>query len=283
MPTYDLGDGVNLKHLVYDRTGTLAAATVSVLVTRPDATTTSPAVTTTATGVYQAATFTVAQTGIWTYVWTVSGTVVDVASGAFTVTDPAAPVYTDLETVKSMLGKITADDRDDLISAAITGASRMINQKCGRYFYADRGTSTRVFRARNRSYCDDYDQVLMVDDIATATGLSVTYGISSYTTLATFETGPDNAAARNQAITEIRSGAGWLYAGVKVQVTARWGWPAVPDEITTAAGLLAARLYRRKDSPNGIIGSADWGAIRVSRTDPDVEALISPFAIPLIA
>jgi hypothetical protein len=47
--------------------------------------------------------------------------------------------------------------------------------------------------------------------------------------------------------------------------------------------LLAARFYRRKDSPQGVLGNAEWGFARVSRVDPDVEALISPFLIPVIA
>lgn len=38
--------------------------------------------------------------------------------------------------------------------------------------------------------------------------------------------------------------------------------------------LLAARLYRRRDSLDGTIGWGDMGVVRVGRVDPDVEALI---------
>jgi hypothetical protein len=64
---------------------------------------------------------------------------------------------------------------------------------------------------------------------------------------------------------------------MRVRVTARWGWPSVPDGVAQAAALLAARLYRRKDSPEGVLGSSEWGAVRVARFDPDVEGLIAPY------
>ena len=63
-------------------------------------------------------------------------------------------------------------------------------------------------------------------------------------------------------------------------MTAQFGWPAVPDDIHEAALILASRLYKRKDSPEGIIGSAEWGVRNLSRRDPDVWNLIEPYIIP---
>jgi hypothetical protein len=37
------------------------------------------------------------------------------------------------------------------------------------------------------------------------------------------------------------------------------------------------RQFKRYDSPLGVAGFGDIGAIRVGRTDPDVEALVQPF------
>jgi hypothetical protein len=42
----------------------------------------------------------------------------------------------------------------------------------------------------------------------------------------------------------------------------------------------AARLYRRKDSPEGVTGSAEWGVVRLPRIDPDVSALIKDLTLP---
>jgi hypothetical protein len=283
--TYDLGDGVPLEHEVRNADGVLTAATVSLTLTRPDGTTfTPPSITNPSTGLYRAVPVPDVAGNNWAGVWTTSGTVVSVTPFWFSVADPAPAAYTDLPTLKSALGKLTADDRDDLIQSAIAAASRWIDRRCGRYFYADRTTSARTFPVTGRVTCVDSDQVLMVDDIASATGLAVATGrTGSWTTVTGWEVGPDNSLVYGRAYTELRGPVGWLQAGMRVQVTARWGWPAVPDEIAQAATLLAARFYRRKDSPQGVLGNAEWGFARVSRVDPDVEALISPFLIPVIA
>jgi hypothetical protein len=41
--------------------------------------------------------------------------------------------------------------------------------------------------------------------------------------------------------------------------------------------LLSTRLYKRMDSPLGVAGIGELGVIRVSRIDPDIDALIMPF------
>lgn len=200
--------------------------------------------------------------------------------------DETRTLYTDLTTVKAALGKQTADDRDDLITAAIEAASRQIDQRCGRRFYRDTAPSARKFAASGRYTARHGSQALRVDDIAFDTGLAVEskYGFAgSWSTVDAWELGPDNADVYGRPWSKVAAASGWLSDAVSVRVTAVWGWPAVPDAIAQAAALLAARLYRRKDSPQGVLGSAEWGAVRVSRFDPDVEALITPFAVPLVA
>lgn len=197
--------------------------------------------------------------------------------------DPS-DLYTSLTTVKASLTKITANDKDELIEASIRAACRMIDRRTGRRFYTDAVASARTFPVVGQSLYRDGDQVLLVDDIASADGLAVASGrTGSWSAVTGWETGPDNALAYGSAVTELVGAAGWLPASGRLQVTAVWGWPAVPDEIAEAARLLAARLYKRKDSPEGVLGSSEWGVSRVSRTDPDVEALIAPFVITAIA
>lgn len=62
-----------------------------------------------------------------------------------------------------------------------------------------------------------------------------------------------------------------------VQVTAAWGWTAVPDDVFEATLMLAARLFHRKDSPQGVAGFDQFGAVRLTRTDEDVKLLLHPF------
>ncbi len=68
-----------------------------------------------------------------------------------------------------------------------------------------------------------------------------------------------------------------------IQVTARWGWPVVPPEITEATLLLAARLFKRKDSPGGVASFGDFGPVRISNIDVDVTNLLAPFGKQLVA
>ncbi len=39
---------------------------------------------------------------------------------------------------------------------------------------------------------------------------------------------------------------------------------------------LAAREFRRRLSPGGVEGFGDFGAVRITRVDPDIELLIVP-------
>lgn len=48
------------------------------------------------------------------------------------------------------------------------------------------------------------------------------------------------------------------------------------DRQSLAITMQSARLWRRRDTPEGVIAFEDLGAIRVSRMDPDVEQLLTP-------
>lgn len=278
---YDLGDGVSLRHLVYDADGTLTAATVALVVTKPDGSTTvSPSVSTSSTGVYDAATFTTDAAGLWTYVWTVSGAVVDKAAGSFTVADPAPPSYVSLALLKQAL-KITDTDRDALLNQALLAASRGVDAHCGRRFYADRSATARTWPTRGRTVRNSDGELLLVDDIATTTGLVVEVGDgTTWTAVTDYFAEPDNALARGDAITALRRDMGYWSGSRRVRVTARWGWPAVPDPVAQATLILALRLFRRKDSPEGVTGSAEFGLIRVTRIDPDVQGQLAHLVLP---
>lgn len=46
--------------------------------------------------------------------------------------------------------------------------------------------------------------------------------------------------------------------------------------IDLAVTMQVARLWRRRDTPEGIIAFDELGAVRVSRMDPDVQELLRP-------
>ncbi|GAA4999499.1 phage head-tail connector protein [Streptomyces siamensis] len=191
--------------------------------------------------------------------------------------------YGTLAALKSKLG-IEADDtsRDTLLNSALASASRGIDKTTGRRFWLDSSAVQRTFRLQGRVVCEDDGDLLLVDDIGSTTGLVVETGSgASFTAFTGYETSPDNALADGRPITGLLRVLGsWGTSTTRVRITARFGWPAVPDDITEAALIQASRLYKRKDSPEGIIGSAEWGVRNLSRRDPDVWALIEPYILP---
>ncbi|MFC8201281.1 phage gp6-like head-tail connector protein [Streptomyces sp. NPDC057298] len=191
--------------------------------------------------------------------------------------------YVERATLKQSLGIETDDDtRDTQLDRARAAASRSIDKTCGRRFWLDSEAVQRTFRLQGRIVCEADGELLLVDDIGSTTGLVVEAGSgASFTAVTGYETSPDNALADGKPISGLLRVQGtWGTATTRVRVTAQFGWPAVPDEIAEAALIQAARLYKRKDSPEGVMGSAEWGVVRLSRRDPDVWALIEPHILP---
>lgn len=191
--------------------------------------------------------------------------------------------YATLADLKLHIG--VANNADDaLLSKALEASSRRIDKRTGRRFYLDGAATTRVYKLAGRVAVNhDGEEGLLVDDIGSLTDLAVETGASgSFTAITGYEVEPENALARGTAISMLRLPTGtWGHgAGARVRVTARWGWPAVPAEVVEAALLLAARLFKRKASPDGTAGVGEWGPIRVSKLDPDVESLIADLALP---
>lgn len=194
----------------------------------------------------------------------------------------AVTVYATLAELKAMR-RITDTADDALLNRALESASRQIDHKTGRRFWLDDAPTVRVFGTTGRTTPDGR---LLVDDIGDAAGLVVetgTPGGSTWTATTWYETAPANALALGAPVTELVPTAGSVWPGGRVRITARWGWPAVPAEIGMATLLLASRLFLRKDSPEGLTGSAEFGSVRVSRWDPDVEALVAPFVLLAVA
>lgn len=174
----------------------------------------------------------------------------------------------------------TASDVD--LQLALTRASRAIDDKTGRRFWLDPAASARTFRpAERQAYTRDGVQ-LLVDDIGSTQDLVVEVGSgSTWSPITDYEPQPENALARGEAITGLLRRISWACGPItRVRVTARWGWPAVPVPIGEATLLLANRRYMRRNSPEGVLGSNEFGTVRVSRWDSDVEELISPYMLP---
>lgn len=188
---------------------------------------------------------------------------------------PGSTDYTTLAAVKSQLG-ITDSARDSLLSAAITAASRSIDSWTGTTFYPV--TEARQF--------DLTGPTIWVDRFTSTAGLVLATGVRGvYSTVvpaANYVLAPYNAPSRGRAYDRILLPWGMPLVGYDgfpgVQVTAAWGWHFIPDEVEQATRIKAARLFRRKDTPEGMAGSPDFGMVHVSRfEDGDVQLLLAPY------
>lgn len=191
--------------------------------------------------------------------------------------------YATLAELKSARKIPLSDTADDTaLMRALTRASRAIDDRTGRRFWLDGAASARTGATRGRVSPDGGDgELLLVDDIASTTGLIVELGDgTTWTTVADYFPEPDNALADGRAITGLRRDRGLWCTARRWRITAVWGWPTVPEPIAEATVLLANRRFMRRDSPEGVSGWSDAGPVRVSRFDPDIEDLVGLYVLP---
>lgn len=187
---------------------------------------------------------------------------------------------TELKNARRISSSDTADDAE--LQKRLTRASRAIDDRTGRRFWLDGSATVRTGATRGRVVRDDGDgELLITADIASITGLVVELGDgTTWTAVTDYFPEPDNALLDGRAITGLRRDRSLWCTSRRWRITAVWGWPTVPDPIAEATLLLANRRFMRRDSPEGVAGWANEGPVRVSRFDPDIEDLVSPYVLP---
>lgn len=200
---------------------------------------------------------------------------------------------------------------------AINAASRQIDTYCGRQFWLESTPSARVFRP-------DCSFEVWTGDIGTSTGLVVktdddddgtfetTWASTDYQ-LEPFERINSRPYERLSALgsAEFPTSNTSIYSGstansrpsrrARVQITASWGWPSVPSEVTAACSILAVDHFKSKDLSNiaSQYGSGtrfvreltakSFGAggrftrLRAPIFNPEAEALLQPLRVVVVA
>jgi hypothetical protein len=192
--------------------------------------------------------------------------------------------YCTLEQVKAAL-RITDSVDNTLLEGAVESASRLIDGYAMRNFYQS-GTVTRYFSADSSLY-------VQIDDLA-GTAITVESDNSADGTWIIWAATDYQLEPLNGTL----DGIGWAYDRIRavgdyvfptgnafydagealVRITGVYGWPSVPKAIEVATIIQATRIFKRYDSPLGVAGFGDFGAVRVSRfLDPDVEQLVHPY------
>jgi hypothetical protein len=185
--------------------------------------------------------------------------------------------YCSLPQIKAALG--IADGIDDaLLEMAVESASRQIDSYTERYFY-NAGTATKIFSPIDNFVCEteDFISLSLVETSEDGDTFDTTWAAKDW------QAEPLNGRAGGITTSyyQIRAIEDYYFpyreGEATVRITGTWGWSAVPVAITQATVILASRIFKRLDSPLGII-SGELGSMRIGfRLDPDVQHLVEPY------
>ena len=197
--------------------------------------------------------------------------------------------YCSLADVKAA-ARITDSIDDTLLELSIESASREIDSYTERVFYQTGSEGTPVARV----YVPQDLYVVETDDIISVSTLKTdSNGDGTFDTTfdaSDFQLEPLNGLAGGieTPFTRIRAVGTYLWPTYEprnvdanqasVQVTGVFGFATVPTAVRQACILSALRQYKRYESPTGVLGFSDLGAVRVgTKLDPDVERMIQPY------
>lgn len=166
--------------------------------------------------------------------------------------------YATLAEVKSDLRLTTTAD-DERIERCIEAASRLADHVSHRKWITE-ASVTRNFRTDGYVVWIDEAQVVNTveesDDQVTWTAVA-----SGWIT---------NASAPPIRMLELITGRHWSRF---VRVLGTWGSGAIPTNINQATRIEAVRLFKRPDTPEGVL-VGDFGSARLAKVDPDFFALV---------
>jgi hypothetical protein len=216
--------------------------------------------------------------------------------------------YTGKEELKSRLN-IVDNNSDYEIQIAIQAVTNWINTYCGRHFY--QLTETRTYCPDN-IWELPIDDLVSTPAVAATTQVNLDYNGSGIFDTAWGNPGSPvgtgqnyvlklgdpggyrdnynvNAAGVPRPYTQLQAlmagqgsnpaGGGWLpfiwpYTHLnRVQVIGTWGWNVIPPSVAQASLLLCTDVFKSKDAPWGIAGTAETGLMRVQSNPWAVEFL----------
>lgn len=175
---------------------------------------------------------------------------------------------------------------DDCVRAA----SQQIEQYCNRQFNKETTATARVFEPATwkRTYVDDFwttaDLVVKTDSGGVGS-FDVTWDSSD------FELSPFNGVVGGVPgwpYSELRACRGLYFPRYArqpyrrravVQVTAQWGWTAVPGPVKQACLIMAAETWKLRNAPFGVAGFTQFGGVVKVRDNPMAFSKLCPYVL----
>ncbi len=191
--------------------------------------------------------------------------------------------YATLSEVKASL-RLTDNTDDALLERAIESASRRIDGYCGRFFYKTSQTAVTMYPVNEYILAFPNDVANTSVTIKIDTNADGTYATTLVQGTDYILEPRNSPALQGYPYLRARMVGGQTFplevlpSFPTVQVTAQWGWNAVPSSVNQACIILAMRQFARLNSSLGVVGFADM-AITVRAVDPDVRDLLNEFVV----
>lgn len=204
--------------------------------------------------------------------------------------------YVSRDEVKVQLSVDLSDTQHDaVIDMAREAASRGIDRRCGRVFYVTTGV-TRLFAATcsRLLVLGQYNDIVSVDQLMTDEDGDGLYE-TGWAAGTDYQLQPINAAVSGpevQPYTKVVAVGDKTFpittvadvTAYRVQIEGNWGWPvATPATIKEACLIQSARLVKRKDAPEGVVGLNMFGTVRMGKMDPDVVDMLRGYKLRTVA
>jgi hypothetical protein len=188
---------------------------------------------------------------------------------------------------RSWVGVSVVDAADQaLLDAAVTSAGQLIDDWCGQQFDQTAAlarlfapVSWRVLHLPPPSRISTTTSLVVKSDAGGDGTFETTWTATDYQLepLAEYVSGTQRPWRTVRAVGS-QTFPMLPYGTASVQITAKWGWAAVPPAVKQATFIVAADLWKAKDSAFGVAGFGEFGAVRVgSRINPQAQALLAPF------
>lgn len=175
------------------------------------------------------------------------------------------------------------DSVDDVeLELAVTAASRAIDRATDRQFGKTAAVEARTFECKWSQRLGLW--LADIDDVMTTSGLVVTVSGSALSAAA-YRLYPLNQDKKGRPWEQVATASATpdtLGAGPPtVEVSATFGWSAVPDAIKNATLLEASRFFADRNAPFGVAGSPDQGnEMRLlAKVHPDVEVMLTSYRL----
>ena len=197
--------------------------------------------------------------------------------------------YATLAEIRTRVGITDAANttHDSELTAALDSASRGIEKVCNRQFNDAGSATARVFYPDNDRFAT-IDDFISLTSVKTDPGNTGTY--SETWAAADYQSEPLNGVVDGEtgwpfwhlrAVLNRRFPCVYYDQRAPLEVTARWGWSAVPAPVKQGCLILAEEIYKLRDSPFGVGGYSQFGIVR-ARENPMVWARVGPYARDLL-